>query len=156
MRSILLLIATAALALSQNTPAKSEDQIRSARREIDDAFQRYDTKQLTAFVTLDCHFTAPTIHTDGADALKNALTSLFTKRPDVTLKHQANRIMVNEGWDVASESGEWIERWTSKDGVTELRGSYLTVWKPEAGQWREYNETIVPESCSGSSYCQQK
>jgi hypothetical protein len=36
-------------------------------------------------------------------------------------------VVVNEAWDVASEQGDWIERWTDKDGGTELWGSYLTM-----------------------------
>lgn len=69
------------------------------------------------------------------------------------LTHHSNRIVVNENWDVASEQGDWIERWTEKDGVTELRGTYLTMWKRDGVRWREYSETIVPETCTGSSYC---
>jgi hypothetical protein len=71
----------------------------------------------------------------------------------VILTHHPNRVVVNENWDVASEQGDWIERWTEKDGVTELRGTYLTMWKRDGGRWRKYSETIVPETCSGSSYC---
>jgi hypothetical protein len=82
--------------------------------------------------------------------------SLFTKRPDVTLIHYENRIAVNEDWNLASEYGDLLERWTYPDGVTEIRGTYLTMWKRDGGRWREYSETIVPESCSGSSYCPQK
>jgi hypothetical protein len=51
----------------------------------------------------------------------------------VTLTHQPNRIVVNEGWDLASEQGDWRERWTEKGGVTELRGIYLTMWKRNGG-----------------------
>jgi hypothetical protein len=75
----------------------------------------------------------------------------FLKWPDLTLTHRASRIVVNEDWDLASEQGEWIERWTEKGGVTELRGTYLAMWKRDGGKWREYSETIVPETCSGSS-----
>jgi len=56
----------------------------------------------------------------------------------------------------ASEYGDWIERWTDKDGVTELRGTYLTMWKRDGGHWREHSETIVPETCAGSSSCRQR
>ena len=42
-----------------------------------------------------------------------------------------------------SERGEWIERWTEKDGITELRGSYLGLWRRENGQWREGDEILA-------------
>ena len=153
---MLFLIVAATSAFGQTATSTSADQIRSIRREIDEAFQRHDARQLTTFVSADCHFTAPSVHIDGSDALERFHTSLFTRRPDVTLTHHANRIVVNEDWDLASESGDWIERWKYKDGVTELRGTYLTVWKRDGGHWREHSETIVPESCTGSSYCQQR
>jgi len=123
------------------------------RQEIDKAFQSHDAKHAATLVTPDCHFTTPVVHTDGSDALERFQASLFTRRSDVTLQHHPNRIVVNEDWDVASEQGDWIERWTEKDGVTELRGSYLAMWKRDEGHWREYSETVVPETCTGSSYC---
>ena len=124
------------------------------RQEIDKAFQRHDAKQLTTLVSSDCHFTAPSVHIDGSDALEHFHASLFMRRPDVILTHHPNRVVVNEDWNVASEQGDWMERWTDKDGATELRGTYLAMWKRDGGQWREFSETIVPESCTGSSYCQ--
>jgi ketosteroid isomerase-like protein len=127
--------------------------IRTVREQVDLAFQRHDVKQLATLVSSDFHFTSLGTHTDGSDVLERHYESLFARRPDVTLTHQPNRIVVNERWDVASEQGNWIERWTEKDGVTELRGIYLTMWKRDDGRWREYSETIVPEACSGSSYC---
>ena len=36
-------------------------------------------------------------------------------------------MVINENWDLASEWGDWLERWTYKDGVTEIRGTYLTM-----------------------------
>jgi len=157
MRLIMLFVIVGSTStLWRTTTSSSADQIRSVRREIDDAFQRHDARQLATLVTSDCHFTAPSVHTDGADALERSDTSLFARRPDVIMTHHANRVVVNEDWDLASEQGDWIERWTYKDGVTELRGTFLTMWKRDSGHWREYSETIVPESCTGSSYCQQR
>ena len=150
---MLFLILASTSAFCQTTTSGSANQIRSTRQEVDRAFEHHDAKQLTTLISADCHFTAPTVHIDGSDALERFHTSLFTRRPDVTLTHNPNRIVVNEKWDVASEQGEWIERWTEKDGVTKLRGTYLTMWKRGGGHWLEYSETIVPETCTGSSYC---
>ena len=153
---ILFLIVASAFAHSQSAqPATSgsADQIRSMRREVDNAFQHHDPKQLATLFSPDCHFTAPSIHIDGSDALERSHESLFLKRPDVILTHHANRIVVNENWDVASEQGEWVEHWTDKDGVTELRGTYLAMWKRGNSHWLQYAEIIVPETCTGSSYC---
>jgi ketosteroid isomerase-like protein len=150
---MLFLILASASAFCQTTPSNSAGQIRSLRQEIDKAFQRHDAKQLAALVSADCRFTAPSAHVDGSDALERFQASLFTRRPDVTLTHHPDRIVVSDNWDLASEQGDWIERWTEKDGITELRGIYLAMWKRDDSHWREYSETVVPESCTGSSYC---
>jgi ketosteroid isomerase-like protein len=150
---MLFLILASTSVFCQTTTSSSAGQIRSLRQEIDKAFQRHDAKQLTTLVSQDCHFTALLVHIDGPDALERFHASLFMRRPDVILTHHPNRVVVYEDWDVASERGDWIERWTDKDGVTELRGTYLTMWKRDGGHWREYSETIVPETCTGSSYC---
>ena len=153
---LLFLILVSTPVFCQTTTSSSAEQIRSVRQDIDKAFQRHDTKQLATLVSSDCHFTAPSVHIDGSDALERFHASLFLRRPDVILTHRPNRVVVNEDWDVASEQGDWIERWTEKDGVTELRGTYLTMWKRDGVDWREYSETIVPEICTGSSYCRGK
>lgn len=153
---ILFLIVAFTYALSQSpqtAESSSADQIRSLHEEVDKTFQRHDPKQLATLFTPDCHFTALSIHVDGSDALERSHESLFLKRSDVILTDHTNRIVVNETWDVASEQGEWIERWTNKDGVTELRGTYLTMWKRDHSHWLAYSETMVPETCTGSSYC---
>ncbi|HKV23136.1 MAG TPA: nuclear transport factor 2 family protein [Candidatus Acidoferrum sp.] len=152
--AILIFILGVTSAFWQTASPDSAGQIRSVRQEIDRAFQQHDAKRLAALVTSDGHFTAPEVHTDGADALEHSRASLFTKRPDVTLEHHTNRIAVNENWDLASEQGDWVERWTNQGVPTELRGTYLAMWKRDGGRWREYCETIVPETCTGSSYCQ--
>jgi ketosteroid isomerase-like protein len=151
---ILFFILASTSVFYQTTTSNSAGQIRSVSQEMDRAFQRHDAKQLTTFVSSDCHFTSASVHIDGSDALERFRASLFMRRPDVILIHHPNRIVVNEDWDMASEQGDWIERWTEKDGATELRGTYLTMWKRDGGHWREYSETIVPETCTGSSYCQ--
>jgi len=154
MLSRMLFLALASTSVFCRTTAPgSAGQIRSMRQEIDKAFQRHDAKQLATLVTSDCHFTAAAVHIDGSDALERSHASLFMRRPDVIFTHHPNRIVVNEGWNVAAEQGDWIERWTEKDGFTELRGISLTMWKRDGGQWREYSETLVPEICTGSSYC---
>jgi ketosteroid isomerase-like protein len=157
MRSRILLLVVACTSLSstsyQAPDSGSANQIRSQRQEMDNAFQRHDAKQLTTLFSSACHFTTAKVHADGGDALQRLHEALFLKRPDVTLVHHTDRIAVNENWDVASERGEWVERWNEKDGTTELRGSYLGLWRRENGQWREGDEILVPETCEGSSYC---
>jgi uncharacterized protein (TIGR02246 family) len=150
---ISFLILASVSAFWQATNSSSAEQIRSMRQAMDKAFQRHDAKQLATLVSSDCHFTAPSVHIDGSDALEHFHEALFRRRPDVILTHHPNRVVANEDWGVASEQGDWIERWTEKDGVTELQGTYLTMWKRDGGPWREYSETIVPETCTGSSYC---
>jgi hypothetical protein len=56
-------------------------------------------------------------------------------------------------WLFASESGEWHESWREGGVLTELRGSYLALWRKVEGRWLLDAEVFVPLSCAGSSYC---
>jgi hypothetical protein len=85
MRLIILSVLAAISVFSRSATPSSEDQIHSLRQEVDEVFQRHDAKRLATLASTDCHFTAPTVHTDGADALERLYTTLFTNRPDVTL-----------------------------------------------------------------------
>lgn len=85
-------------AFSQPKASGSADQIRLVRREIDTFFQRHDPKKSASLFTSDCHFTAPSVHIDGLEALERSHT----------LIHNSNRIVVNEEWNFASEQGEEI------------------------------------------------
>jgi len=117
MRSVTLLMIAVTFAFWQTTISSSDEQIRAVCEQIDGAFQRHDANQLATFAISDIHFIAPSVHTDGVDALERSYMSLFAKRPDVTLFHHENRIAVNEDWNLASEYGDLLERWTYPDGV---------------------------------------
>jgi hypothetical protein len=86
-------------------------------------------------------------------AVRRHNEDLFKLRPDVATIRTPGRVAVTEGIDVASEEGTSIERWTARDGITELRGSYFTMWKRINGKWKQQAEVTVPESCKGGSYC---
>jgi hypothetical protein len=101
--TLLLIVAFTSLfsAPYEAADSVSANQIRSQRQEIDKAFQHHDAKQLATLFSSACHFTTAAVHIDGGDALEHFHEALFLKRPDVTLVHQTDRIVVNENWDVA-------------------------------------------------------
>lgn len=81
------------------------------------------------------------------------MSKQFETRPDTVYVRTPKAIEVNAAWGVASERGEWTGRWSEKDGVVEIGGTYLAQWRQAAGQWLIQAELFVPTHCRGSAYC---
>ena len=89
----------------------------------------------------------------GRDSLARSTAALLQSRPDLFLELRPARVTVNAGWGLASEEGEWVERWHEPSGMTELRGPYFSLWRRESGHWRIAAEILYPATCTGSDYC---
>jgi len=71
----------------------------------------------------------------------------------VTTIRTPSRVVVTEEIGFGSEEGTLVERWTARDGSTELRGNYFTMWKRINGTWKQQADVSIPESCKGHNYC---
>jgi len=89
----------------------------------------------------------------GRDSLASSTAALLQSRPDLFLELRPARVTVNAAWGLASEEGEWVERWREPSGMTELRGPYFSLWRHENGHWRIAAEILHPATCTGSDYC---
>jgi hypothetical protein len=89
----------------------------------------------------------------GADSAVVFAARLFARRPDLLFQARPTRIRVLADHGLASELGEWVERWREPSGLTELRGTYFALWRRQSNRWLIEGEVNVPESCTGSDYC---
>ena len=92
----------------------------------------------------------------GPDAYVAAAVKLFAQRVDLVYNFRPTRIRVVADHGLASEYGEWNERWTEPSGLTQMRGTYYVVWRYQRGRWLIEGEVNVPESCAGSDYCKPR
>jgi hypothetical protein len=78
------------------------------------------------------------------------------ERPDLFYENRPTRIRVVADFELASEYGEWLERWKEPTGLTEMRGTYYVLWRRVEGRWVIEGVVEMPESCIGSDYCKPR
>ena len=67
------------------------------------------------------------------------------------------RIHVEAAFGLASEFGDWVERWREPTGLIDMRGTYYALWrKLPDGRWVIEAEVNMPEFCTGSDYCKAR
>jgi hypothetical protein len=90
----------------------------------------------------------------SASEFKLMTNYLYTERPDITIYLYADKTEVNEEWELAYDSGNWIESWTEKNskGKSVIKGKYWRMWKKENNNWLVMSIVLTPMSCNGD-YC---
>lgn len=153
------LIAVAACApksppVPQLAHADAEFAIRAARNAWSLAFVRRDTASLAAQWAPNGVLSTGAGTWRGRDEIvREHYAALFRSRPDITFTRKLQRVEGQDGWQLVSELGAWVERWSEPDGLTELRGTYFTMWRRTGGDWFKLSEIFVPATCKGRAYC---
>ena len=150
---MLAIVFLGAMTISETSAHESE--IREARQRSNQAIVARDLDTLADLWTEDVRVvTSRSAEASGREAERAAFAAEFRDRPDVVYVRKPQRIEVYEAWGMASEAGEWEGRWTERDGVVEIGGTYFAKWHRSAdGRWRIRAEIFVPTHCSGSDYC---
>jgi uncharacterized protein DUF4440 len=130
-----------------------EAAIRAARSRLNEALSKQQLTPMNEELVENVSVTGPVWRTVGRDQLLQAYTRLLSRRPDLVWIREPQAVRINASWLLASESGEWRESWREGGVVTELRGSYLALWRKVNGRWLLDAEVFVPLSCTGSNYC---
>jgi ketosteroid isomerase-like protein len=80
---------------------------------------------------------------------------LLQKRPDLRWTILPQEIVVNKAWEVAYETGTWMEWWSEEDGLAKITGTYFMMWKKQRNEpWLIHAVIFTPLSCKGeSAYC---
>lgn len=91
----------------------------------------------------------------GKDEGMLKFSTLLKKRPDLQWVNRPKEVVVNEGFEVALETGDWTEWWSEPDGMVTIRGTYFLMWKKARGDpWLIHAAIFTPLSCLGQSqYC---
>lgn len=116
------------------------------------------SRNLTGLLELfspDAHFASAGGKWAGKDIGLQKFSMLLKKRPDLQWDNRPKKVVVNEDWGVAYETGDWTEGWTEPDGTATIHGTYFLMWKKTAGQdWLIHAAIFTPLLCTGSSqYC---
>src|SRR5260221_13740405 len=124
------------VAANAQTPSPDERAIRSARAVSNRAIAAHDTAAMGSVWLPEFHQVVSTnAQSDGRSPSLQFFATLFADRPDVVYVRTPDRIVVNDAWGQAGESGHWRGHWTRKDGVTHVGGEYYAKWKRTEGRW---------------------
>ena len=128
--------------------------IRAARADSNAAIARHDVDGIARHWLADIAIVTSTgASGQGREANASRMAGQFTRRPDTVYVRTPTAIDVFAAWNVAAERGEWTGRWTERDGVVDIAGTYQAQWRRVDGTWRIQGELFVPTRCTGSSYC---
>ena len=153
-----VLVLTAMVCSASRIDAQTDEQtIRDTRARSNAAISAHDVPGIARAWLNDVHVVSSTsAQTIGSQANQQRMARQFEIRPDTIYVRTPATIDIYSPWDVASERGTWVGRWTEPDGKLEIGGTYLAQWRKVKGQWLIQAELYVPTHCSGSSYCNQR
>jgi ketosteroid isomerase-like protein len=134
-----------------------EQAIRDSRARSNAAIAAHDVAGIARAWVNDVHIVSSTsTQTAGSQANQQRMARQFETKPDTIYVRTPATIEVYSPWNVASECGEWVGRWTEPDGKLEIGGTYLAQWRRIDGRWLIQAELYVPTHCRGSKYCNQR
>ncbi len=153
-----MLRAAFALGLFVVLQAPADDRlIRAARDQSNAAIARHDLGGIAAVWMEDVHVVSSTsAQTAGKNSNRERMAAQFKNRPDTIYVRTPFTIEVYAAWNVASERGEWVGKWSEPDGALEIGGTYQAQWRKIDGRWLIQAELFVPTHCKGSKYCTER
>ena len=141
----------------QAQPSEDERLIRQTRAHSNAAIAVHDLAGIARTWLPDVHVvTSTSAQGAGTQVNQQRMAQQFDRRPDTIYLRTPTAVSVFAPWDVASERGEWIGRWTEPDGRLEIGGTYQAQWRKVDGRWLIQAELFVPSHCRGSKYCRQR
>ncbi len=134
-----------------------EQAIRDVRARSNAAIAAHDLAGLARPWMNDVHVVSSTsAQGAGIQANQQRMARQFETRPDTIYVRTPATIDIYPPWNVASERGTWVGRWTEPDGKLDIGGTYLAQWRKVSGQWLIQAELYVPTHCRGARYCNQR
>ena len=158
MRRFLLLVIGLIFGCTSRSLQLSEDeiQIRTARDVSNLAIEKHDTVSLASTLTSDYHVvTSRNAEVSGRHAMLDRFAGEFASKSDIIYIRTPEKISVFDQWSMASETGNWVGRWTENGEHIELSGTYFAKWHKVNGHWKIRAEVFVPLSCAGGKICDQ-
>lgn len=152
--TVLMLIGAGGVATAQSPDERT---IRDSRVASNAAIAKHDTAGIARFWMEDINITTSTsAHAMGRTPNQERMAQQFERRSDTIYVRTPSTIDVFADWNVASERGNWVGRWTEPDGRVEIGGTYLAQWRKVDGRWLIQSELYVPTHCTGSKYCKRR
>ncbi|MDX1628252.1 MAG: VOC family protein [Fulvivirga sp.] len=80
---------------------------------------------------------------------------MFDGSPDEWYERNPQKITLHEGWNIATEQGQWIGEFYLNESTYRVNGTYLAKWVKQGEHWKLQSEYYAPSSCNGGPYCNE-
>lgn len=144
--------APAPAAVPSATPAA---EVRAARARSNAAIAARDADAVVALMAPDVVVTpgsgGPALV--GPDSSRAAFARQFADTAFLGYVRTPDEIEASSYRPLAAERGRWVGRWRRADGVQELGGTYLAMWRRTDAGWQIRSELFVTLRCAGSRSC---
>ena len=129
-----------------------ERTIRLLREQSNAAIAAHDPSGVARFIDDEYQITTSTgaHYQETPEQDEAAWTEIFRARPDVVYIRTPHDVDVSAYYDLASEHGNWVGRWTSPKGPVEVGGTYFAQWRKVGADWKIRAELFVGLYCDGA------
>jgi ketosteroid isomerase-like protein len=135
--AICLLVTTA---LGQNSTLESEESLKAALQDLDDAIQRHDAKQLDEIIANECIFLTPTGTTITRAEVLSAMASPDYKPKPPVRREQIFKVVGDAGLITDITHAQGSQGGSDYDVTIRL----LTVWSRKSGKWQVIANAQTP------------
>jgi ketosteroid isomerase-like protein len=144
-------------ATTQVATTAEEKAVQGLRADYNAAIVQRDSNKIATYFDDDYTIiTSRSFEGKGVDLGRHLFYLEFTTKKDVFYDRIADKIIVYENWNMASETGHWVGSWTETDGKVQLEGTYYAKWHKRNGQWKIRTEVFTPTACKGSAACDKR
>jgi len=129
------------------------DKVRAMRAASNKAWADHDVDGYLATITKDFVVTTGSGLARTPDEAVTSIRTIFADPNGQRCVRTAETIELSTAQPLAAEQGHWRCTSTRPDGTRVATGTYLAMWRLEAGGWRTRSELFVGLACSGSADC---
>jgi uncharacterized protein (TIGR02246 family) len=139
-------------AIVTNTPASD---IRDVRARSNKAIAAHDLEGVTATLTPDVVVTAGNGGVlVGRDTVRSSFRRTFADTTFIDFLRTPDSITVSTARPMlAAEQGHWMGRYHTANGIEDIGGVYLAMWRRTNEGWRIRSELFVSLTCHGPRLC---
>lgn len=129
-------------------------EVRAARARSNAAIAARDADAVVGFMVPDVVVTAGNGGVlVGRDSSRAAFARQFADSAFLGYVRTPDDVQPSSHRPLAAERGSWVGRWRRADGVQELHGTYLAMWRRTGAGWQIRSELFVTLRCTGSRAC---
>jgi ketosteroid isomerase-like protein len=129
------------------------DEVRKARTESNRAIGQRDLARYVATITPDFVITTGAGKSYTRGEFLETWGKLFADKKWLGCDRIVDGIEMSTSQPAAAEHGHFVCAQEQPDGREVYTGTYLAMWRKDAGVWRTRSELFVTLTCTGSEVC---